>query len=213
MEEIWKDVVGFEDYYQVSNLGRVKRIKGGRGTHIGKILHGAPATDGYWRVLLRKNSKSKCVNVHILVAKAFIPNPDNKPEVNHIDGNKLNNACSNLEWVSHKENMDHAWKNGLCHFHSEETRRKLSIAANNRSEEHRRKLSIAASNRTAEHRRKLGEAHKGKAPSEETRKKISESTKGRVYVNDGVRTKRVRPEKLQDYLNEGYVLGRIKKEI
>lgn len=182
MEEIWKDVVGFEGYYQVSNLGRVKRIKGGRGSNIGKILQGAPATDGYWRVLLRKNSKSKCVNVHILVAKAFIPNPDNKSEVNHVDGDKLNNSCSNLEWVTHQENMNHAWRTGLCHFHSEETRKRIS------------------------------EAQKGRQVSKESCRKMSESHKGRVYVNDGIKNRMIKPTELQDYLNMGYVQGLLKKE-
>jgi len=68
---------------------------------------------GYPIVYLRKNGKSHVLTVHRLVATAFIPNPDNKPQVNHIDGNKTNNYVDNLEWCTNSENMDHAIRMGL----------------------------------------------------------------------------------------------------
>ena len=68
---------------------------------------------GYYTVGIKINGKSKSIIVHRLIAKAFIPNPDNKPQVNHIDGNKLNNSAVNLEWVTNKENSEHAIFNGL----------------------------------------------------------------------------------------------------
>lgn len=113
MEEIWKPVPRYEEYYEVSNLGRVKRTKSGIGTQSGRILKGYTDPDGYKRVDLTVNNKSKGFFVHRLVATAFLSNPENKPQVNHIDGNKQNNNISNLEWVTQEQNMAHAWRIGL----------------------------------------------------------------------------------------------------
>lgn len=77
------------------------------------VEHSTRYSKGYEIVDLYKNGKRKTVRVHRLVAEAFIPNNDNKPEVNHIDGNKHNNNVDNLEWVTKKENCRHAWNNNL----------------------------------------------------------------------------------------------------
>ena len=101
MEEIWKDIKGFEGKYQVSNLGRVRgfvRVKG-------KILSYHPSSDGYLRAELRKDGKKIRFYVHRLVAQAFISNPDNLPEVNHKDEDKTNNKVDNLEWCTHEYNI------------------------------------------------------------------------------------------------------------
>lgn len=74
--------------------------------------------DGYLRVRIHTSFKNRYLSVHRLVAKAFIPNPENKPQVNHKDGNKLNNDVSNLEWVTPKENINHAWRMGLSKSHN-----------------------------------------------------------------------------------------------
>lgn len=124
MEEIWKDIKGYEGYYQVSNLGRVKRLdkiikqRGRYGQlldcfHKGRIKSTHIDKYGYTRVDLYKNSKCIVKQVHRLVAIAFIPNIENKPEVNHIDGNKQNNNINNLEWCTRTENERHAYKTGL----------------------------------------------------------------------------------------------------
>ena len=111
MEEIWKDIKGYEGLYQVSNLGKVKRLRFiNKHTNIEKetIKSQKIRKDGYLEVVLYKDGKGKCIQVHRIVATAFIPNIENKPQVNHIDGNKKNNIVKNLEWVTRSENMRHS---------------------------------------------------------------------------------------------------------
>ena len=108
-DEEWRDVAGYEGLYQVSNCGRVKSFQKDKI----KILKSSVSPFGYLRVVLCKDFNKKNRFVHVLVAQAFIPNPDNKPQVNHIDGNKKNNHVSNLEWMTRSENIIHAFANGL----------------------------------------------------------------------------------------------------
>ena len=116
--EIWKDVVGYEGLYQVSNLGRVRgldRLVKHSGEHMriqkGRILKGlVHSKDGYVYVGLYKKGKYKKIKVHRLVGLAFIENPQNKPMINHIDENKENNKLDNLEWCTAKENENHGTK-------------------------------------------------------------------------------------------------------
>lgn len=112
MKEIWKDIVGYEGQYQISNLGNVLSLNYMH-TRKPHLLKTRKTYDGYNRVNLCMNGKAESVSIHSLVAKAFIPNPDNKPQINHIDGNKDNNCVSNLEWVTGKENIHHAISTGL----------------------------------------------------------------------------------------------------
>ncbi len=112
MEEEWKDISGYEGLYQVSNLGNVKSLNFGRLGRPQNLKIGEHHT-GYRIVVLAKNKVRKTKLVHVLVASAFIPNPENKPCVNHIDGNKSNNFIGNLEWVTRSENTQHAIRTGL----------------------------------------------------------------------------------------------------
>lgn len=110
MKEIWESVKGYEGLYEISDLGRVKRIyKNGKT----RILKPSCNKQGYVQLALSKNNKLKTFKIHRLVAIAFIKNSSNKREVNHIDGNKKNNSLNNLEWVTSKENIEHAIKTGL----------------------------------------------------------------------------------------------------
>lgn len=112
IEEIWKDVKGYEGLYSVSNLGRIKSylLFQGTGTRE-RIRVLSLASAGYPCLCLQKNGKQSTFLVHRLVAQAFIPNPLNLPQVNHIDSNKKNNNVDNLEWVTHQKNIDHASAN------------------------------------------------------------------------------------------------------
>ena len=175
MQEIWKDIEGHEGIYQVSNLGRVKSLS----REIPVANHGAWRTrtipekilklhlneNGYVIIILTKDKVRATKKMHRVVAEAFIPNPENKRCVNHIDGNKENNCVDNLEWVTHKENMEHAVANGLytcwCegkHFH------------------------WGKGGHSEESKAKMREARKGKKPhsmphTEEAKRKISEAKK------------------------------------
>ena len=99
--EIWKDIEGYPDY-KVSSLGRVKSLKFGKE----KILKSGKNKKGYLQVALCKEGKLKTFKVHRLVAEAFIPNPDNKPHLDHINTDRTDNRAENLSWVTHKENCN-----------------------------------------------------------------------------------------------------------
>lgn len=117
--EIWLPVVGYEHLYHVSNFGRIKSLtkkskcRGGFRTVKEKILKPQVDIGGYLTVGIYKESICKIKKIHVLVANAFIPNPENKRQVNHKDGSKKNNHVSNLEWNTSSENMNHAHSIGL----------------------------------------------------------------------------------------------------
>lgn len=195
--EIWKPIPDCEGYF-VSNLGRFKNSD----EEI-KQPHGK---DGYQSINLKPYGG---FSVHRLVAIAFIPNPDNKPEVNHINGNKTDNRVVNLEWSTRSENNQHAWRTGLNKgitgkHHSEETKQKMSE-------------SLKGHEVSEETKQKMSETRRGHEVSEETRKKMSEANKGRhttkgtIWINNGTENHMIKPEKLQDWFDRGYVLGQLRK--
>jgi hypothetical protein len=101
MAEIWRDAPGYEGAYQVSTLGRVRNTKSGR------VLRPHEQGRGYLQAMLSKQGKRSHPLVHRLVALAFVPNPENKPQINHKNGNKKDNRPENLEWCTMSENLLH----------------------------------------------------------------------------------------------------------
>ena len=103
--EIWKDIEGYENLYQVSNMGRIRSVKTGR------IRKSVTYSSGYQYVNLSKNNSTKIYLIHRLVAKAFLPNPDNLPQVNHKNEQKDCNMVTNLEWCSKEYNINYGTRN------------------------------------------------------------------------------------------------------
>lgn len=131
MKEEWRDIKGFEGKYMVSNLGIVKSLNYNNTGKEG-ILEGVDNGHGYLQVGLYKDGNREQPLVHVLVATAFLENPDNLPEVNHKNEDKTNNCVENLEWVSHEYNVNYGTRN-----------KKISekLKGKKHSEEHNKKLS------------------------------------------------------------------------
>jgi hypothetical protein len=108
MEE-WRDIPGYEGLYQASNMGWIKSLVGRKERILKPVMH----SNGYMRVSLYIDKKLQQKYIHRLVAETFLANPQNKSEVNHLDGNKTNNHVENLEWATSSENKEHAYKTGL----------------------------------------------------------------------------------------------------
>lgn len=149
IDEQWKVIPDTNERYEVSNMGKVRTLR-----RRPKELTLTKQPKGYLYAMVQlSNGKKKNCRVHRLVAKAFIPNPDNLPEINHKDGNKLNNNVSNLEWSTRSHNVKHSFDTGL----KKPPRHRL----------------------TDEEKRHLSELRKGTKMSKEARMKISASLKAR----------------------------------
>ena len=147
--EYFKNIKGYEELYQISNEGRVKSLKSGRWKTSIKILKNSLMKNGYLRVNLCRNNTYEPKDIHKLVAETFIPNPENKPCVDHINGDRTDNRVENLRWCTYKENcnnpitkkrMSETQKNkcGIENnfygkHHSEETKKKISEALKKRN--------------------------------------------------------------------------------
>lgn len=137
-DDNWTQINGYEGYYEISRFGDIRSIerdiidKNGHNKHISQKIISQEINkerNNYCEVMLWKNGEYKRYKVHRLVAETFIDNPENKPQVNHKDGNTLNNSVWNLEWVTDKENKEHAWNEKLCN--SDHRKRKIRCLDNN----------------------------------------------------------------------------------
>lgn len=157
-QEIWKDVVGYEDYYQVSNFGKVcskdrttLHKDGKKVSYNGTMLTACNDTHGYLFVTLSINGKSRKVKVHRLVAIAFIPNPRNKPEIDHVNAIRHDNRVSNLRWVTRHENnsnpifVQRQRESQLGKRHSEQTKKKIGEKSKGHRLSYQSRIKIAAS--------------------------------------------------------------------
>ena len=192
-QEQWKPIQEFNGEYEVSNLGRVRSMKRYYGM-VGRIMPQTIQRTGYYAVTFHMNNKAYCRKVHRLVIEAFTPNPDNLPCINHIDGNKLNNHVSNLEWCTYQANMQHAVRTGLTHPHRWTDDERKQISERNKgqrvSDEQRAKLSAALKGRS---RPGVSARQKGKAPS---RKAIEASIATRkAKAEERKRLKALQPKK------------------
>lgn len=122
-EEIYKSIPNYEGFYEISNFQNVKSLsrvitrKNGQKVRLKeKILKPAIGGRGYLSVVLCNDERQRSECIHMLMAKTFIPNPENKKEINHINAITTDNRIENLEWVTHKENMIHAKKLGLIEY-------------------------------------------------------------------------------------------------
>ena len=172
-KENWKPIKDFEGYYEISSFGRVKSLNRVIETSDGinkkikeRILKSSENSNGYLIVTLKKNNKRKQFKVHRLVAEAFIPNPESKPYIDHINTIRTDNRVSNLRWVTQKENCN----NELSKKNYSEAQKGHEVSE--------------------ETKKKIGKVHKGRKHTEETKKKlkgheVSEETRKKIGKGNG----------------------------
>ena len=201
-EELWLPVVGFEDLYEVSNKGRVRRKDSG--LILKPVLSGK---EHYYCVSLWRNNNSKVRRIHRLVAEAFLPNPDNKPCIDHIDTNCLNNCLENLKWCSYKENSN----NPLTLKHNSDGQ--ITYSAKEGVKEKRSKKMIETRSKYKETFDKITEKLVSFCKSEEGRKRNSEAQK-RHYQQPGAieKARQVQIKSFQNNPERARHLSEIGKE-
>lgn len=180
MDEEWRAVKNYEGLYEVSNTGKIKTLNYNR-TGKERLLKQQSNYKGYKIIMLRKDNKVKKFKVHRLVAEAFIPNPENKPCVDHINTIRDDNRVENLRWVTHKENQNNELtKEKMSESHkgeklSKETKEKMSESHKN--ENH----PMYGKHHSEETKHAMSESHKGKVFTEEHKNKIGKSNSKMVY--------------------------------
>ena len=190
MEEIWKDIKGFEGLYQVSNLGNIKSLdrymcrSHNEGLTIKGKIRIPQLVKGYYQIVLCKDGINFQYKVHRLVAEAFILNPNNYPCINHKDENPVNNKVENLEWCTHKYNNNYGHHKEKC---SKSMKGKLAGDKNPMYGNHSRRGAIH---------------------SEKSKQKIRETHIGRIWINNDIINKLVKSEELETYLSQGFHKGR-----
>ena len=182
MKETWKAVKGYEGLYEVSRTGIVRGIR--RSGCTGEPLR-PQEWRGYLSVILTKGCVSKHKKVHRLVAEAFIPNPEGKRTVNHIDGRKTNNAVENLEWATHSENYRHAYATGLKTV-SEKQRMAAAETGRRTCDINRRRRPVFSTNDTGE-RKHYESAHAGARDVSGSASAIVKCCKGKGRTHKGLR--------------------------
>lgn len=210
----WKEIKGWEGRYDVSNNGEIRSwYYGLKRLSEPRLLKVKTDKYGYRAITLHHGDIKKTYTVHRLVAIAFLPNPQNLPQINHIDGDKNNNSVNNLEWCSSQKNMRHAFDSGLISVQnmSEGQKRRYS----NDSEVEKSRIRMVEMWQNPEYKNKVIQAHRTdeyrKAQSERQKNKIS-PLRGRRCVNNGEIEKRIPSNVLTEYLSNGWKTGRLPKE-
>jgi len=149
MKEIWKSIKGYEDRYEISNLGRVRSKMDNKGKMRFKILKLSNNNKGYVMANLKKKHISKLFSIHRLVAIAFIPNPHSYPQVNHINEDKTDNRSCNLEWCSESYNCNYGSRNSRMRKNLTKTQMKRAIKVRQINKETNEVINVFSSLREA----------------------------------------------------------------
>jgi hypothetical protein len=221
LKERWKPIEGYEGLYEVSDTGKVRSLE--RVVKRGNGFLNIPSKEkepvevhGYLYFSLFKEGKERRYAAHRLVAQHFIENPDNKPQINHLNGNKKDNRVQNLEWATQSENNYHALRTGL---RKQYNRRgdKNPMYGKHHSESAKKKIALVHSGtrHTEETRKRMSASHKGRLFSDEHKMNLSESMKGKnlgkVFINNGQKMKCVANEELESFFALGWKRGKLKK--
>lgn len=192
MKEMWKNLKGYENQYKISNFGILKRKEK---TNIDKratrkiipehIVKGTVYNNGKGYIMINLPENTRKL-IHRLVAETFIPNPENKPQVNHIDGNKLNNRVDNLEWVTAKENVHHAIRTGLVDIEKQRENGRKTIKKNSNANTSKRGVVMIDKN-TNKILKEYISVHE--AENEHNNKHISDVCKGKRMTANGYKWK------------------------